>query len=52
MPPPLCGLGRFSCVKVSECDVSWHITALSKSRSHVSGRQMMTRSKSLNTSSI
>ena len=52
MPPPLCGPGRFSCVKVSESDVSWDITALSESRSHVSVSQMMSRTKSLNTSSI
>ena len=51
MPPPLCGPGRFSCMKVIESDVSWDITAISESRSYVSVRQMMSRSKSLNTSS-
>ena len=50
MPLPLCGPGRFSCVKVIESDISWDITALSESRSYVSVRLMMPRSKSLNTS--
>ena len=51
IPHPLCEPGRFSCVKVSEPDVSLDITALSESRSYVSDRQMMSRSNSLNTSS-